>query len=316
MEIKKIRIERKGDDAATIRPWMLVEFIGQDEIKRIIQTAVSSAKQVWHPLGHILFSGESGHGKTTLAQIIAKELGVNIKIVTGYAITKPSELISILNNVEKWDILFIDEIHRLKPNIEEILYIAMEDFVIDMVMPEGGNVRIPINPFTLIGATTKMESIAWPLKNRFVYKFHFNDYSQEEKIQIIRRYMKLYFIDAVDSIISMIEEKVESTPREIHNFIVKIRDYLISHSPHDGHSFDFDESFWADFSTWVNIDKWGLTSLHKKYLDVLSEHDTPVGVKTIAAKLWVSEKSIEEDIEPLLLKLGKIEKTTKGRVKI
>lgn len=293
---------------------MLVEFIGQDEIKRIIQTAISSAKQAWHPLWHILFSGESGHGKTTLAQIIAKELGVNIKIVTGYAITKPSELISILNNIEKGDILFIDEIHRLRPNIEEILYIAMEDFVIDMVMPEWGNVRIPINPFTLIGATTKMESIAGPLKNRFVYKFHFNDYSQEEKIQIIRRYMKLYFIDAVDNIISMIEEKVESTPREIHNFIVKIRDYLISHTQHNGHSFDFDESFWADFSTWVNVDKWGLTSLHKKYLDVLSEHDSPVGVKTIAAKLGVSEKSIEEDIEPLLLKLGKIEKTSKGRI--
>ncbi len=314
MEIKKIRVETKQDESAPIRPWLLAEFIGQEEIKRIVYTAIKSAKQAGHPLGHILFSGESGHGKTTLAQIIAKELGVNIKIVTGYAITKPSELISILNNVEKWDILFIDEIHRLKPNIEEILYIAMEDFVIDMVMPEGGSVRIPINPFTLIGATTRLEAVATPLKNRFVYKFHFNDYSQEEKIQIIKRYMKLYFIEAIDAIIQRIEEKVESTPREIHNFIVKIRDYLISHTEHNGKDFSFDESFREDFDQWVNIDKWWLTSLHKKYLDVLWEYDAPVGVKTLAAKLWVSEKSIEEDIEPLLLKLGKIEKTTKGRI--
>lgn len=169
---------------------------------------------------------------------------MNIKIVTGYAISKPSELISILNNIENGDVLFIDEIHRLKPNIEEILYIAMEDFVIDMVMPEGGNVRIPINSFTLIGATTRMEAIAGPLKNRFVYKFHFEDYSAEEKRAIIRRYLKLYHITASEDIVSRIEQKVESTPREIHNFVVKIRDYLISHSSHDGEKFVFNENHW------------------------------------------------------------------------
>ncbi len=239
MEIKKISLETKTESNATTRPTLLADFIGQEEIKRILHTAISSAKQRQNPLGHVLFSGESGHGKTTLAQIIAKELGVNIKIVTGYAITKPSELISILNNIEQGDILFIDEIHRLKPNIEEILYIAMEDFVIDMVMPEGGNVRIPINAFTLVGATTKMESIAGPLKNRFVYKFHFHDYTQDEKMSIIKRYLKLYAIDAAHSIVEKIEEKVESTPREIHNFIVKIRDYLISHSKHNGEKFSF-----------------------------------------------------------------------------
>lgn len=229
---------------------------------------------------------------------------MNIKIVTGYAISKPSELISILNNIEQGDILFIDEIHRLKPNIEEILYIAMEDFVIDMVMPEGGNVRIPINAFTLIGATTKMESIAGPLKNRFVYKFHFHDYSQEEKMHIIKRYMKLYAIDGAHSIIAKIEEKVESTPREIHNFIVKIRDFLISHTKHDGKLFQFAESLWEQFDSWINIEKGGLTPLHRKYLDILDESDgNPVGVKTIAVKLGVSEKSVEDDIEPLLLKL-------------
>lgn len=162
----------------------------------------------------------------------------------------------------------------------------MEDFVIDMVMPEGGNVRIPINPFTLIGATTKMESIAGPLKNRFVYKFHFQDYSQPEKLDIIKRYLKLYAIDAVHSIVEKIEEKVESTPREIHNFVVKIRDYLISHTDHNGSAFKFLESLWSDFEVRINIEKGGITPLHKKYLAILDDHDgNPVGVKTIAVKL-------------------------------
>lgn len=304
MEVRKIQIETKSESNSGTRPSSLADFIGQQEIKRILHTAIDSAKQRQHPLGHVLFSGESGHGKTTLAQIVSKELDVNIKIVTGYAITKPSELMSILNNIEQGDILFIDEIHRLKPNIEEILYIAMEDFVIDMVMPEGGNVRIPINAFTLVGATTRMEAIAGPLKNRFVYKFHFHDYTKEEKIQIIRRYLTLYNISADDAIVAKIEEKVESTPREIHNFVVKIRDYLISHTDSDGEHFTFHESNRADFDTWINIEKGGLTPLHRKYLDILDESDgSPVGVKTIAVKLGISEKSVEDDIEPLLMKL-------------
>ena len=286
MEIRKISIETKDGNTASIRPSALDEFVGQQEIKRILQTAIHAAQSAQHPLGHVLFSGESGHGKTTLAQIIANERNVNIKIVTGYAISKPSELMSILNNVEDGDILFIDEIHRLKPNIEEILYIAMEDFVIDMVMPEGGNVRIPINPFTLIGATTKMESIAGPLKNRFVYKFHFSDYTQDEKRQIIKRYLKLYNIVASENIVSNIEEKVESAPREIHNFVVKIRDYLISHGGDTNNgTLQFSDNQRPDFDTRINIEKGGLTPIHRKYLDILGEFDAPVGVKTIAVKL-------------------------------
>ena len=131
-----------------------------------------------------------------------------------------------------------------------------------------------------------MESIAGPLKNRFVYKFHFQDYSQEEKIQIIKRYLRLYAIDAVHSVVEKIEEKVESTPREIHNFVVKIRDYLISHTRHDGSLFAFAESLRNDFETRINIEKGGLTPLHRKYLDILDQYDgVPVGVKTIAVKL-------------------------------
>jgi holliday junction DNA helicase RuvB len=150
MEIKKIETETLLNIYTHPRPNTFEEFIGQEHIKNILQTAIESGKKRESHIGHILFSGPSGFGKTTIAHIISKQANTAIKAVTGYAITKPSEIISILNNLQTGDILFIDEIHRLKPNIEEVLYIAMEDFVIDMVMPEGGNVRIPINPFTLI----------------------------------------------------------------------------------------------------------------------------------------------------------------------
>lgn len=150
MEIKKINTEKLLNINGTNRPLSFKDFIGQEHIKNILKTAIESGQKRKSHIGHILFSGPSGFGKTTMSNIIAKQSNVGIKAVTGYAITKPAEIISILNSLEQGDILFIDEIHRLKPNIEEVLYIAMEDFVIDMVMPEGGNVRIPINPFTLI----------------------------------------------------------------------------------------------------------------------------------------------------------------------
>ena len=163
-----------------------------------------------------------------MAGIIAKQRQGNIKVVTGYAIAKPSEIVSILNALEPGDLLFIDEIHRLKPNIEEVLYIAMEDFVIDMVMPEGGNVRIPINPFTLIGATTKPESLSQPIKNRFVYHFHFMEYNSKEKQKIIHRYLVQNQISTSPAILEAMAGKVDAVPREIHNFCIKLRDFVIT----------------------------------------------------------------------------------------
>jgi len=181
-------------------------------------------------MGHMLFSGPSGFGKTTIAHIISKQSNVGIKAVTGYAISKPSDIISILNILEPGDILFIDEIHRLKPNIEEVLYIAMEDFVIDMVMPEGGNVRVPINPFTLIGATTKSESLSQPIKNRFVYHFHFMEYTPSEKINLLKKYLDQYGIKVTPEILEQVSQKVGAVPREIHNMCIKIRDFVITQS--------------------------------------------------------------------------------------
>ncbi len=319
MEVKKIDIQQtnpsiQGNTTTTqtssTRPVWFSDFVWQDDIVSIVKTAITSAKRSSHTLWHMLFSWASGHGKTTLANIIANDMQVNIKIVTWYAISKPSELISILNNLQEWDILFIDEIHRLKPTVEEVLYIAMEDRVIDFVMPEGGSMRLPIQHFTLIGATTKMESLSAPLKNRFIYKFHFQDYNHTEILAIIRNYLKHYMIDADEASVLEISKKVERTPREIHNICVKIRDYLIANG---NTHLTMRASQRPTFEQRLNIDAWGITPLHKKYLAILAEHEEPVGIKTLAAKLWIHEKAIETDIEPLLLKLGKIDKTTRGR---
>lgn len=292
------------------RPDSFEDFIGQEHIKKIVQTAITSGKiRKWN-MGHMLFSGPSGFGKTTMATIIAKQGNVNIKAVTGYAITKPAEIISILNNLETGDILFIDEIHRLKPNIEEVLYIAMEDFVIDMVMPEWWNVRIPINPFTLIGATTKAESLSQPMKNRFVYHFHFMEYTQAEKESLIKKYLKHYDINIDETIVKKIAEKVGSVPREIHNLCIKIRDFVITHSPDK----KLTEHLRGEFLHHSQIEEGGMTPLHAKYLEILREADRPMWSKAIAVQLGVNEKAVEEDIEPLLLKLWKIEKSWAGRI--
>lgn len=308
MEIKKISLETTTSWTISHRPQSFAEFIWQAPIKSVLQTAIESAKLREAPLGHILFSGSSGFGKTTLATIISQQMNTNIKVVTGYALTKPSELVSLLNSLESWDILFIDEIHRIKPTLEEVLYIAMEDFVIDMLMPEWWSIRLPINPFTLVWATTKPESLSQPMKNRFIYHFHFMDYDLEEKKTILDRYLQHYQVNYEPNLLEKFVQKVASVPREIHNLVIKIRDYLISRQLPILTSKDREE-----FLKHSQIDDWGMMPIHKKYLDILADFDRPVGVKTLAVQLWVSEKNLEEDIEPLLLKLGKIEKTTKGR---
>ena len=308
MEIKKISLETTTSWTISHRPQSFAEFIWQAPIKSVLKTAIESAKLREASLGHILFSGSSGFGKTTLATIISQQMNTNIKVVTGYALTKPSELVSLLNSLESWDILFIDEIHRIKPTLEEVLYIAMEDFVIDMLMPEWWSIRLPINPFTLVWATTKPESLSQPMKNRFIYHFHFMDYDLEEKKTILDRYLQHYQVNYEPDLLEKFVQKVASVPREIHNLVIKIRDYLISRQLPILTSKDREE-----FLKHSQIDDWGMMPIHKKYLDILADFDRPVGVKTLAVQLGVSEKNLEEDIEPLLLKLGKIEKTTKGR---
>jgi len=313
MEIKKIQTENSQENNRGHRPETFDDFIGQEQIKGLIKTAIKSGKLRQGNMGHFLFSWPSWFGKTTMAQLIAKQSQVSIKTVTGYAITKPAEIVSILNNLEEGDILFIDEIHRLRPNIEEVLYIAMEDFVIDMVMPEWGNVRIPINPFTLIGATTKSEELSQPMKNRFVYHCHFMEYTPQEKERLIEKYLRHYgVLPQSKELIQHIAEKVGSVPREIHNLCIKIRDYVITNSVNN----ILTEDIMKDFLHHAQIEEGGMTPLHAKYLEILEKADRPLGVKAIAVQLGINEKAVEEDVEPLLLKLWKIEKSAAGRILI
>jgi len=311
MEIKKINTDILIETEDSFRPESFDSFIGQEHIKKVLNTAIDSAKTRKWNMWHMLFCGPSGFGKTTMAHIISKQSNVNMKAVTWYAISKPSEIVSVLNNLEDGDILFIDEIHRLKPSVEEVLYIAMEDYVIDMVMPEWWNVRIPLNKFTLIGATTKWESLSKPIKNRFVYNFHFMDYDKDEKKEIIKKYLKKYNVPTKDNVIEKIEDKVDSVPREIHNLCIKIRDFFVTEGKNIK---DFTHEMWERFLSHSKIEKGWMSPIHKKYLEILKDADRPMWLKAIAIKLWMNEKWVEEDIEPLLLKLWKIEKTNKGRI--
>lgn len=314
MEIKKIDNTKKTGSNDFFRPQDFQQFVWQTEIKKIVQAAISSAQKRQNSLWHMLFSWESWYGKTTLSQIIANQSWVNIKIIAWYAINKPAELISILNSLEKWDILFIDEIHRIRANIEEVLYIAMEDYAIDMVMPEWWNVRINLEPFTLIWATTKLESLSAPLKNRFIYKFHFQDYTDDEKQLITTRYLNHYWIQHDESLVAEICNNIVSVPREINNFCVKLRDYLISAWAHH-QNLNLDSDIWAEFKAWAQLQDWWLSPIHLRYLDILSEFGWwPVALKTISLRLGLNEKAVEEDVEPLLMKLGKIDKTSRGRI--
>lgn len=311
MKIKKITTEKNVEVEKVNRPKNFDDFVWQEEIKKVLLAAIDSAKKREHTLGHILFSWESGFGKTTLSQIISHQMWVNIKIITWYAFSKPAEMISVLNSLSEWDILFIDEIHRLKPNLEEVLYTAMEDYAIDMIMPDWANIRVPLNKFTLVWATTKLESLTSPLKNRFVYKFHFVDYNDLEKRYIIERYLNLCGINYSQSILEEISQNIISVPREISNFCIQLRDYLISKGISDT---TLDVDSWNSFKKWANLQLWGLNHIHQSYLRILKEmNGWPVWLKTISLKLWLNEKAVENDIEPLLLKLWLIEKWSKGR---
>ena len=312
--VKKIKTNKLINYNTNFRPQKFDDFIGQNHIIKQLKTAINSCLSRWDILWHIIFFGPSWYWKTTLAQIIANTLGKQIKIVTWYAISKPAELITILNSLQEWDILFIDEIHRLRPNIEEILYTAMEDFVIDVVMPEWWNVRIPIAKFTLIWATTQPEKLSIPLKNRFVYQFFLEDYTTKEKKKILERYLKLNWIKYLNkTVLDKFIQFLPSTPRQIYNTVIILRDFLVSHN----YKLILDDDILDQFIKWADIKDGGLQKIHLNYIKTIKKlWWWPVGIKTIAMHLGLNEKTVENDIEPILIKLGYIDKTKRWRILI
>jgi Holliday junction DNA helicase RuvB len=313
--IKKAEIEEKdfGFLDQTLRPSRWDEYVGQKNIKDNLHILITAAKEREHPPEHVLFYGPPGLGKTTLAHLIAKETGAQIKITSGPAIEKVGDLASILTNLSSGDILFIDEIHRLNKTIEEVLYPAMESGVLDIIIGKGPSARtiqLELPQFTLLAATTKIGLISSPLRSRFsggVFRLEF--YSNDEIEKILSRSAKILGIEAEGGAIKEIAKRSRRTPRTANYLLKRARDYVQVHKK------TFEEKCVTEALDLLGIDKEGLASSDRAILGTIIEKFSggPVGLNTLAAALSEEEGTIEEFNEPYLLQIGFIERTPRGR---
>jgi len=313
MEENDSSLTNKEDIEQKIRPLSFDEFKGQDDILSNLKIFVQATKLREEPLDHLLLHGPPGLGKTTLANIVASELNADIKITSGPVLDKPGELAGILTKLEPGDILFIDEIHRLNANIEEYLYSAMEDYVIDLVIDTGPNarsVRIELNPFTLIGATTQSGKLTAPLRARFGINLHFNYYDINVLEEIVKRSAKILDIEIDTESAIEIARRSRGTPRISNALLRRVRDF----AQVVGDGFINHELAYSSLES-LKIDKYGLEDLDRKFLKLIIEKfdGGPVGIKTLATALNEDINTLEEVYEPYLLKEGFINRTSRGR---
>ena len=306
--------DKDKDLDGIIRPHELEDFTGQDKIVTNPNIFIQAALMRGEPLDHVLFHGPPGLGKTTLANIVAQELGVNIKITSGPVLDKPGDLAGLLTSLEKGDVLFIDEIHRLSPVVEEYLYSAMEQFAIDILIDKGPgarSVRISLNPFTLVGATTRKGLLTAPLRARFGIDFALEYYDAKDLVRIVRRSSNLLGVEIEDSAAMEIALRSRGTPRIANSLLRRVRDF--AQVKGDGH-IDLAISKYALDA--LNIDKRGLNQIDNKILHTIIAKfkGGPVGVNTIATAVGEDQGSVEEVYEPFLIKEGFLQRTPRGRI--
>jgi holliday junction DNA helicase RuvB len=311
-----VSAERREEDLmeASIRPQVLADFVGQAQARENLSVYIEAARRRTDALDHVLFVGPPGLGKTTLAQIVARELGVNFRSTSGPVIAKAGDLAAQLTNLEERDVLFIDEIHRLNPAVEEILYPAMEDFQLDLIIGEGPaarSVKIDLPRFTLVGATTRAGLLTTPLRDRFGIPIRLQFYTVEELEFIVKRGARVMNLPMTDEGANEIATRARGTPRIAGRLLRRVRDVALV----DGAE-KVDRKVADKALRMMDVDQAGLDQMDMKYLRVIAEKfgGGPVGVETVAASLSEGRDAIEEIIEPYLMQQGFVQRTPRGRL--
>jgi len=297
----------------TLRPERLKDFVGQSHIKAPLGISIQAAQTRNEPIEHVLLYGNPGLGKTTLANIIAKEMNVSIKTTSGPALERVGDLAAILSNLKQGDVLFIDEIHRMNKTIEEVLYSAMEDFVLDIIIgkgPSARTLRMPLEHFTLIGATTKMNLLSSPLRDRFGHMYHLEFYEPADIEIMIKRNASILNVQTNHDAISMIASRARRTPRVANRLLKRVRDY--ADVKHGG---IINNTIAIEALTMLHIDEYGLDEVDRKIISTIIDtfKGGPVGLSTLAAAIGEDMDTIETIYEPYLLQIGMIERTPRGR---
>jgi holliday junction DNA helicase RuvB len=307
--------EKRDEDVdMSLRPQSLAEFVGQKAARENLKVFIDAAKSRGEALDHVLFVGPPGLGKTTLAQIMAKELGVNFRSTSGPVIAKAGDLAALLTNLEENDVLFIDEIHRLSPAVEEILYPAMEDYQLDLIIGEGPaarSVKIELAKFTLVAATTRLGLLTNPLRDRFGIPVRLNFYTVEELDLIVRRGARILGLGLDEEGAREIARRSRGTPRIAGRLLRRVRDFA-----HAGGGGTVTQALADAALLRLEVDAMGLDALDRRYLNLIAMHfgGGPVGVETIAAGLSEPRDAIEDIIEPYLIQQGFLQRTPRGRV--
>jgi holliday junction DNA helicase RuvB len=297
----------------SLRPKDFASYIGQERLKKNMQLAIQAAKKRDEPIDHVLLYGPPGLGKTTMASVIANEMGANIRITSGPAIERAGDLASLLTNLQDGDILFIDEIHRLHRSVEEVLYSAMEDFKLDIMLgkgPSARSLRLDLPRFTIIGATTRTGSLAAPLRDRFGLQHRLEFYKDDEISQIIQRAANILEVPIDESSALHLAKRARLTPRIANRLLKRVRDYADVNG--DG---IIDMSITTSAMDMLEIDELGLDPADRRVLDTIIEHHGggPVGVETLAALTGDERATIEDFFEPYLMQIGLLERTPRGR---